>query len=489
MSDTEVLKAQYESAIGAGAFYPATLLLFVDIPEGQFYLGNWEDSRLLHHEYLHFVQLSTTSYGANAFLRDLDLIALTISTVRRLVDAKQHISLPLDPPSASLPEDLAGEVRGVSELRQAIIEDLAILQGAYKFDPVLRQCTFRGKPVRSDANCMVLGFQDPSMIDENVPLGTRAVMEAAASTHESAYLELISTNQAALEALRAWTATKEANPVYWVANDLVRKALGDDSRYVLLALADLSLCGALEWQLQDWAQGVNTPLLHSPGVRFHAALNAAVGMPSISAVDFKTDYYSVIGDICKKLEWTPPWELGNGEFLRQLWDAIRSKELFVGYEGFEVVLSNGFAMRNQLSHICALPLAIPPRDSKGTVTIVESAIWPHPPPNLSLAAGKSAFHDFAQKAYGRWLQPGQDFRSVFQSSVVEYAMARRMQRMVWERPEGQPCLLEERSAAKPEPNCSLASAACADCPCRKFVRKTLGIDAAEIQWRSGNEPG
>ena len=162
MADLSSLRGRYEASVGKGSFYPATLLLFLDSTRGHFYMGgDFDSNRILHHEYLHFVQHSTTPYGLNCFLRDLDLIDLTLMAARELAESKSKIHFPLNSDVRhDVPASLRERIDGLRGMRAAIIEDLAILQGAYKFNRETGKCIFRGRPVTSDINCRVVGFED-----------------------------------------------------------------------------------------------------------------------------------------------------------------------------------------------------------------------------------------------------------------------------------------------------------------------------------------
>src|SRR5690242_8030851 len=89
-------KRYYESAIRAGSYSPSGFHLATDFDPAAFAYSDFQENRLLWHEYLHFVQHSSTPYGLNVFLRESELIGLTKQLLHELLTAVEVITIPLD---------------------------------------------------------------------------------------------------------------------------------------------------------------------------------------------------------------------------------------------------------------------------------------------------------------------------------------------------------------------------------------------------------
>jgi hypothetical protein len=193
--ETMGIHSEFESSIRNGSFHPTTLLMYLEVPSGLF---SWDTSvdieRTLYHEYMHFVQCTTTPFGFNTFLRELEIMVLTINAVRDLIEHTSELILPLSKClQITKNKKTASILNEYFNARYMIEQDLAVNQGFWKFDK--NKITYKQKTVQCEYGCRCLTYPNDSSMPEYVPLGARALMEGAASLTEFHCLRLINAQE------------------------------------------------------------------------------------------------------------------------------------------------------------------------------------------------------------------------------------------------------------------------------------------------------
>lgn len=396
-----------------GAFFPNTFLLFLDFPENSF-LGNRAAHRTLWHEYMHFLQCTTTTYGINVFMRELELAKLTINCVKDIKKITSSLKFPFKLWHRHTTNKSVREVLDTySEYREIMEDDLATLQGACVYDSQFKQIVYKGKPVLNQAGCPFQDYYQDPTCSVPVPVGSRAIMEGAASSLEFIYLSFLAQmgdNPECQAMADEWGKTKEDDSSYYATIDMVSQFLkneGADFIAKLLALSDLALCPPIEFS----PLSCNDVVQRYPGRRFIEALQIAKELPSMNLIEFHDRYQDFVGDICSRLGWPLPWEMASDS----LTEYISSEFLYTEDDHFcdligpALVLLNGLTLRKRYPMYCANPIpnmaeALRIADTrkaegKGPAIIHWDMIYnAHTPPFVKMRDGGRTLSNLAKKA-------------------------------------------------------------------------------------------
>ena len=414
----EFMSANYE-----GAFFPNSLLLFIDFPENAF-LGNRAAYRTLWHEYMHFLQCTTTTYGINIFMRELELAKLTIACVQDIKKITSNIKFPLMLWHKNTNEKTVLEVLDTYIKYRAIIEeDLATLQGACTYDTKSKRIVYQGKPVFNQAGCPFQDYYQDPTCSVPVPVGSRAIMEGAASLLEFLYLTFLDKMGGDPECKAMsdeWAKNKEDDYAYYVTIDMATHFLkneGEGCIAKLLALSDLALCPPVEFTPLSCRDDVQ----RYPGRRFIEALKIAAESPQMNLVEFHDRYHDFVGNICSRLGWPLPWDMASNSLINHIENEYLSSknDPFCDLIGPALVILNGLTLRKRYPMYCANPIPniaeafrianTRKAEGKGAAIIHWEMIYnAHTPPFVKMRDGHRMLSKLAKKAMVGQIEMNED---------------------------------------------------------------------------------
>lgn len=483
---------EFESEIRAGSFHPTTLLMYLDFPADQF---AWDTSveieRTLYHEYMHFMQCTSTPFGFNTFLRELEIILLTINTAKELISETSELILPFSQSQKiTKNKKTAVILENYFKARYLIEQDLAVAQGFWEFGQARgflkfgTDIMYKQRPVQCEGGCRCLTFPNDPTMPSYVPIGARAIMEGAASITEFHCLKLIDDQ----EEMSEWGGRKETDPTYGVALDLASKYL-DPSENVgfgrQLALMDLALCMDFEYTFQ-----LKKSDIQYPAARFHQALQAVQKSDHLDQLYFHEHYSDFVTGLCRRLGWLCPWELPFNELRRFIDDnLVRYGPYRFNLLGPSLLFLNGFTFRERYPSYCALPLPdfqLPNKKRRGNIIDMSMVYKAHTPPLQTFQDGTKGFSDLSRKTFEHQIVLDEVVIKSIENSFNELYFLYGLTGLVAygkKRPDSQRC--HYFNLSREHLMCGGDMIAYkSDCYCRQQFTRFIGVNPDNVNWLS-----
>jgi hypothetical protein len=334
-----------------GEFSPYSFLLYFSFPESRLYesqsLEAIRANRILCHEYQHFLQFTTTTFGLNVFLLEFDRAVFTLLCIKELLKVVSRVEFPL---LVWRNQTNNKKVKEIIDAHHKIVlrreEGLGVLFGDCDFDDSSETFLYNGQKVT--APNVTCPFVQYSPSKKPVALGARAIMEGGASLVEAAYLfskiRLGSSKEIIEYELNNWRTAYKADPRYYLTINL---AEGLDP-YTLLILSDLALFTPPE--IDYFAD----PFERSPGHRFMKGLRESKKLPQLNSLNSHSAYREYVGELCWRLGWQTPWELITEKLLDFVTDEIPFN--LINAFGIATTFLRGLSLRKKEPSYCANPI-------------------------------------------------------------------------------------------------------------------------------------
>ena len=336
---------------GSGDFSSISLLTCFSFPELQLLetnsLEGIQSNRIFLHEYQHFMQTTSTSFGFNLLHWELERGIFTSFCVKKVLEHLPKLELPLlslydRTKNLKVKEIINSNYKSIKRTEERI----GVLFGDCEYDINSDSIKYMNKDLISIYNTTPFVNYESYNPPIQVPLGARAIMEGAASLLEAVYLnyKALNNSEFAIKELEKWRNYEEPDHTY---HAIIDYAQGLDF-YTILALADLSLFTPFEY-----GSYIADRYERSPGFRFIKCVEEARNLPQLKITNFHSNYKKFIEEICHRLNWNTPWEMITDEILDYIADEL--PDYPIGTHGLRTTLLKGFELRRKLPAYCALP--------------------------------------------------------------------------------------------------------------------------------------
>lgn len=337
-----------------GSFSPINQLMYFNYPQEHLLetqsLDGIRANLILWHEYQHFLQITTTTFGVNVFLWEYDRLLFTYQCIKELLNIVPKVQLPLLIWRDRIDSKKIKYIIDLWYRRICIREEvIGLLLGDCERDDSTRLVSYRGKTL--DMPRAICPFVKPNHSStSSVGMGARAIMEGAASLMELVYLitkeRMGSENNKIIEdELKAWEKRHEQDPQYYLAID---QGAGLNP-FTLLVLFDLALFTPIELDCSAYS------IKRSPGYRFTECLREARKLPELDASTFHSSYQEYVKNLCKSLGWQTPWEMVTEKLLDFFTDEIPLKK-YCNILGPASTIVRGLIARQKMPSSCAKPI-------------------------------------------------------------------------------------------------------------------------------------
>ncbi len=505
-------------AQGSGQFTPITFLTYFAFPEDALLetrsVEGIRVNRTLWHEYQHFLQFTSTTFGLNLFLWEFDRALFTWEYLTKLLDVVPTLEFPL----------LAWRNRTSNRQVKALIDEgyealfkreetIGVLMGDCEPDLAANAIIYRGQRVASPNK--ICPFIKPDVTSRTaIGLGARAIMEGAASLIELEYLgrrKLFdhlsgSSSQHVDDALAAWENLREADPRYYSVIDLGAKA-GIPS-HINLILCDLALFTPVETEV------IAPPLERSPGFRYLQCLEAAKSMAfPKDFLRFHSWYREYVESLCRKLGWKTPWQMVTNRVLDFVTDETPQKPLQL--LGLGAVMLRGLSIRQSSPSYCAYPFQdfppLTPKDTSGQgpagILYLNMMQAVHPFPFVNTSGQRSfMFSELAERSPEAFIKKDWKFKAIklanqlrgrkfseaeyvrlLKTSFEEYYIGQRLVNLIWHGSAGKrrnACLrLDGESAPSCQGGVEAGDFTDIDaCACKSVLKSFLPCPLRSIRW-------
>lgn len=491
--------SEFENAGCAGAFFPNTLLMYLAFPD---ILSRSYPPAVMTfwHEYMHFLQYTTTTYGLNMFMRELELAQQLIGCIQDLHQITSEITFPLELWCRERSKrSIRRMLKRYVKYRGFVEDDLATIQGACSFDQSTQRLMYRGKPLANQQGCPCMYFYEDPVYQVPIPVGARAIMEGMVTAFESLY-EILQAYMFSSRERSRWQTEVEASkqakphPLYDVTINMATRYFGDEDDgglAKLLAISDLALFPPVEFE-SVYADDVQ----RYPGRRFYAAMAAAQKIPNFEINDFHDNYKDFIGDVCARLGWQTPWETISESLIERFEKQFLSKttDSFQDLIGPVLVLLNGLRLRREWWTYCANPTlnfaeCQRVQKKRGPVIVLWQQPYAiHPPPFVKTPDGNRSLTCFIDSMAAQIGIERTKLAARIEHSFQQYFFMQNLSRTLWSGVnmcEGKIKCLQyctEKSEGCHGYFVNRESAIPSSCPCRDMFADLVGFSPDDARW-------
>ena len=262
MKDIHHQIGQLKSNIGRGSFCPATLRTLFSFDE--YLVAFAGENAIFKHEYMHFLQSTTTSFGIKRFILENKLVWKVQLCLQELRVHCSPIKFPLTKFLEETDKKIVRDIisRYKTE-RDSVLIELSLLNGdcTQETEGIVR-CS--GMEIESslDARSRItyppfFSYLSDLGHKEFHPIGAKAIMECAADLYQGSILGFLSGCQQGRfaddprQAFQEWQK-KPSEPIYEIVYDFANEIVGKPvPPGTLLALLDLALCAPLDFSFNN----------------------------------------------------------------------------------------------------------------------------------------------------------------------------------------------------------------------------------------------
>jgi len=388
------LNSSLHATLLAGSFHPNSLLLLLAFPPRLLW-GSREAYAVLWHEYIHYLQATTTSYGINSFIREFVVAEETIRCLRKLSAYGVRVQLPLREWLETTPSrEIRTELATFFRIHDFVESDQALLHGCVEINTENEKAFYKGEPILKQEACLQIMYEKDSVTPFSGPIGARSLMEGNASLLIQYYLLFMAKagqDQKADELWRRWLTDWEPT-VYFETIDLAYNLLGEKYDPALIwVLSDLALCPPAEYPLAKIDFVSNS---RYPGLRYRDLLLQAQSLPELTLGSLHHEYERYVSSICGALGWSLPWKETN-EMLRTFLKQKAANSILADcIPGPGAAYLSGLRLRETAPLMCVFPFPDVPRilgmkstQDRRTVVYWEQIFLQHPPPFVVMGDG------------------------------------------------------------------------------------------------------